>query len=270
MKKSCRGHPAASTVQGEFGRSRVGTASAAALLSRMQLPQSLRTVGETMKWVAGSRASLSATRRNRSSIEAWTGNRSSAKCWLRLRSMAICTRRIEILRKADLIRMALVSILVALGSAHAASTEIQTAQLQIQREYQTRPGNFTDRAVPDIRTRLMPAPLRNKGCWFYMDPNGQGQRMRQIVTDFVPGSEGAALYHTITTRLGNTWNDKISSVQCDFDPNVYCYTTLYSEADFVGRSTTIRGDVSRVVNLTAATGWDNAVTSFRVVCSQRR
>ena len=160
--------------------------------------------------------------------------------------------------------------ILELGSGGAAAAGFQVTQLNIQRYEQLRKGEFSDRKIPDIRNGIMPALLRNMGCWFYMDPNGGGTRMRQIVSDFVPGTEGAPLYHTITVGLGNTWNDKISSVQCDFDGNVYCYATLYRESNFAGPSTTIRGDSNRVVNLTAATGWDNAVTSFQVACTLRR
>ncbi|WP_146199933.1 hypothetical protein [Roseicyclus mahoneyensis] len=155
-----------------------------------------------------------------------------------------------------------------LSSVNSGSAQMQSGPLHVQPYDHIIRGDSTGRTMRDL-IRIVPTQLRNRGCWFYMDPNGQGQRMRQVVTDFVPGSEGAALYHTITTRLGNTWNNRISSVQCDFDASVYCYATLYREADFVGQSTTIRGDSNRVVNLTGATGWDNAVTSFRVVCSAR-
>lgn len=141
------------------------------------------------------------------------------------------------------------------------------AQSQIERFGQTDRLQLRDGVRPYyLRGAAVPADMRRKGCWFYMDQNGGGQGMRQVVTDFVPGSEGAPLYHTITTNLGNTWNDKISSVICDHDNVAYCYAIVYRDSQFNGQNTTIRGG-PMPVNLNAA--MNNAVTSFRVVCSRR-
>lgn len=166
--------------------------------------------------------------------------------------------------------MAIAATLVVASDA-SAFADVRTAQIRIERTEEFRTGPIGGgRTLPDIRRHAVPAYMRTKGCMFYSNPNGQGSAMRQVVTDLVPGSEGAPIYHTLTTRLGDTWNDTISSVRCDFDQEAYCYATLYREADFVGPSTTIRGDVNRVVNLMAGTGWNDVVTSFQVACSQRR
>lgn len=84
-------------------------------------------------------------------------------------------------------------------------------------------------------------------CTYFADANYQG--MRGTLAD---GDE--------TTWVGNAWNDRISSVQCD--PG--CTLEAYEHIDFGGARQQFRGNVGFV-----GPGWNDRASSLRVQCSGR-
>jgi hypothetical protein len=81
------------------------------------------------------------------------------------------------------------------------------------------------------------------GCMYYEHANFGGKHTS------IPGG--------IRRRLGDDWNDEISSVAC----NSYCELTVYEHRDFNGASRTFRGNISDVGD-----GWNDNISSMVAHC----
>ena len=85
-----------------------------------------------------------------------------------------------------------------------------------------------------------------KGCWYYSEAGFQGER-----AEIVDGDDLA--------NLGDSWNDKITSISC----HPLCTLTAYENEGHGGAQKRFNGDIN---NLGA---WSDKISSMSVTCRRR-
>lgn len=116
----------------------------------------------------------------------------------------------------------------------------------------------------------MPAGVRGKGCTFYEHINGKGADWKKPVewqaTSHTGGTVTSVWAQTMPT-LGEWWNDRISSVQCDSGPKLICTALLYEHVNFKGSYVVVDGRSGRQ-NMPAS--FNDKASSIQIYCADLR
>lgn len=130
---------------------------------------------------------------------------------------------------------------------------------------QTRGDIQIDTGIVTRSNGALPAAIRGKGCTFYEHANGGGERWHKAVGWLAQKYDSQDSYAEYVTYVGEWWNDRISSMQCDDSEKVHCSIGVYPERNKGGREAIFWGSQG-LFNL-SEWGYDDTISSFMIFCN---
>ena len=109
----------------------------------------------------------------------------------------------------------------------------------------------------------VPYFLGGKGCTFYEHDNAAGQSWHVSVQNAAYDQTHGQYFVSNVGNVGGGWNDKISSINCDYGPNFTCWTDAYQHIHNDGGSITIRA--GRLHNMGEFL-FNDTISSMNVYC----
>lgn len=159
--------------------------------------------------------------------------------------------------------MTLKSLAAALGAVLALQAGAASAI-----DLKTYPGNISVQINPNIVKHLpgaLPKAISGKGCTFYENPNGGGESWHKPVGWLAQKYDNQDSYSEYVTTVGEWWDNRISSIQCDESEKVHCSVAVYRDVNKGGGDAIFWGSQG-LFNL-SDWGWDNQISSFQIFCN---
>lgn len=122
-----------------------------------------------------------------------------------------------------------------------------------------------DTSVLQSRNLTLPVAIKGKGCTFYEHADGGGEAWHKGVGWQAQTYANQVSYAEYVTTVGNWWDDRISSLQCDESDKVHCSVAVYPDQNKGGREAIFWGSQG-IVNL-GDWGYDKTISSYMIFCN---
>lgn len=157
--------------------------------------------------------------------------------------------------------MSFKAVVLALSLASALVSGAQAAGITAG------PGGLQVQINPDLWKRVggVPMAVRGKGCTFYESAGGGGESWHKDVAWLAQSYPNQDSYAQYVTTVGDWWNDKISSIQCDDSEQVHCSVSVFHDTNSQGGDAIFWG--SQGLFDLANFGWNDTISSFMVFCN---
>ncbi len=105
------------------------------------------------------------------------------------------------------------------------------------------------------------------GCTIYEHAGGKGNLQRHTVDKLISESPGVRFYEREVRYVGDAWNDRISSIECDRNEKATCHAVVYAHIDFGLPNTGVYPNGKAPTNLRG--DWNDRISSFKVRCEMK-
>lgn len=158
-----------------------------------------------------------------------------------------------IARTIATLAVAVAAVVAGPSAAHAASTEVQHGSIRI------------DPSIVRGQIAAMPMAMSGKGCTFYEHADGGGESWHKEVGWLSARYANQDSYAEYVTTVGDWWDNRISSMQCDESDQVHCSVGVYPDHKKGGREAIFWGSQG-LINM-ADWGYDETISSYMIFCN---